>query len=262
MFCLFVFLQLKIISPFIVQETSAEFCYAGDEVPMYFNYQTDGGTLINIELPPYWCNADFLGFAFCLVLDLSDADPATFCAEIECVCNFKTINVDCDFDYAYKVPVKWYFQRAKRNSEHVFILYNHKLSFNMLQETFGASWSSICSSIVTEASFDFQLSLLFDDGSSHVVSDECHRIKKKCGVWLVYEEDGEQSMDVGQKLEETIGFVQFSLVNEASTSMKLPALVKTVISQHQLRRIQASIILAFNFMFLSFFFYHFMQFCT
>ncbi|KAF3449355.1 hypothetical protein FNV43_RR10083 [Rhamnella rubrinervis] len=213
---------------------SMVFCYPGDDIPDYFKSH-DSGTTINIDLRPNWCDANFLGFALCFVLDLSDQIGSEILFDhikIECVFSF--MNDDGDVEYPCKVPVKWFLKCSKLNSDHVLMLYDNNLSCKMLQENFGANWSSIRSSIVTKASFNFRLSLHSVDGtksSGFLKSDgwsivlchhRCRRIIKKCGVWFVYEDKfGEKLKDVEQPEEETKRFAQFSLVSGASTSREV-----------------------------------------
>ncbi|KAF3449347.1 hypothetical protein FNV43_RR10075 [Rhamnella rubrinervis] len=179
------------------------FCYPGDDVPKYFIGHDHADSEVNsikIGLPPNWCDANFLGFAFCFVIDLSEVayEKLFDHTEIECMLNF---NDDGGAEYRCKVPVKWYFQCSKLNSDHVLILYDHDLSYKMLQENFslGANWCSI-----TKASFDFRLGMEYVEGSkyssfrqSDVWSEHlaCHghrKIIKKCGVWLIYDQKEEE----------------------------------------------------------------------
>ena len=101
-------------------------CYPGDDIPNYFISHIDPGTSINIDPPSNCCDDNFLGFAFCFVLDLSEvASERLFDnARIECVYNF---NDDCDVEHPHKVLIKWDFECEKFNSDHVLILYDHDL---------------------------------------------------------------------------------------------------------------------------------------
>ncbi|KAF3449348.1 hypothetical protein FNV43_RR10076 [Rhamnella rubrinervis] len=190
---------------------SVVFCYPGVDIPKYFisrDHTDSKVTSIKIDLPPNWCDANFLGFAFCFVLDLSDvASERLFDhTSIECVYNF---NDDGGAEYHCRVPVKWYFQCSKLNSDHTLIMYDNELSYKKLQDNFGANWASMSSSnIVTKASFYFRLSLHYVDGSKNsgfresagwslVACDQCDKIIiKRCGVWLIDDqEDGGTLMD-------------------------------------------------------------------
>ena len=194
------------------------FCYPGDEIPNYFISHIDPGTSINIELPSNWSDANFFGFAFCFVLNLREVAYVKLFdhIKIECVLSFITSTITSDVEYRYKVPVKWDFQCSTLNSDHVLILYDHDLSCKMLQENFGANWSSI--SNATKASFYFRLSLHYVDGSqysdfqegdgwlSELACSRCWKIIKKCGVWLIYDqEDGGKLMDIDQSSQVSQG---------------------------------------------------------
>ena len=184
------------------------FCYPGDDIPDYF-ISHDSGTTINIDLPPNWCDANFLGFAFCFVLDLSEVACEKLFDQIKIECAVSFMTNDGDLEYRYRFPVKWNFKCSTLNSGHVLILYDHDLSYKMLKENFGANWSSI--SIFTKASFYFRLSLHFvdvsqhsdfresDGWSSHLAFNRWRKIITKRGVWLIYDqEDGGKLMDLDQ----------------------------------------------------------------
>ncbi|KAF3449343.1 hypothetical protein FNV43_RR10071 [Rhamnella rubrinervis] len=195
------------------------FCYPGDHIPNNFISHIDPGISINIKLPSNWCDANFLGFAFCFVLNLREVARVKLFdhIKIECVFSFmaddeylfSSKNGDGDVECRYKVPVKWDFQCSTLNSDHVIMLYDHDLSSKMLEENFGANWSPI--SIFTKASFYFRLSLHYADGSqysefqegggllSELACSRCCKIIKKCGVWLIHdEENGGKLMDIDQ----------------------------------------------------------------
>ena len=121
-----------------VQGLSILFCYPGDDIPDYF-ISHDSGTTINIDLPPNWCDANFLGFAFCFVLDLSEVACEKSFDQIKIECAVSFITNDGDLEYRYRFPVKWNFKCSTLNSGHVLILYDHDLSYKMLQENFGAN---------------------------------------------------------------------------------------------------------------------------
>ncbi|KAF3449346.1 hypothetical protein FNV43_RR10074 [Rhamnella rubrinervis] len=208
---------------------SIMFCYPGDDVPNYFisHDHTDSKvTSIKIDHPPNWCDANFLGFAFCFVIDLSEVACEKLFDRAVVFCTFN-FNDDGGVEYRCKVPVKWYFQCSKLNSDHVLILFNHDLSYKMLQENFGANWSSI-SSIVTKASFDFQLGLEYVEGSKysgfrqsdvrpkHLACHRCRKIIKKSGVWLVYDQKEE---------EETTGFADEKVNSNTEEDESYPNII-------------------------------------
>ncbi|KAF3449357.1 hypothetical protein FNV43_RR10085 [Rhamnella rubrinervis] len=229
-------------------------CYPGDDIPDYFT-RHDSETTINIDLHPNWCNANFLGFAFSFILDLSIASEAFDHAKIECVFSFMNGGVG---EYPYEVPVKWHFPCSKLNSDHVLILYDHDLSCKNLQKKFAANWSSICNA--TKASFDFRFSLHDVAGSKNSrirksehwlikAGDGCHKsIIKKCGVWLIYDqEDGGKLMDIDKKLkeEETKRSAQLSQVDGGSTHEFVclgddKANANTVAAERETKRVRLS----------------------
>ncbi|KAF3449337.1 hypothetical protein FNV43_RR10065 [Rhamnella rubrinervis] len=181
------------------------FCYPGDAIPNYFVSHIDPGTSINIELPSNWWDANFLGFAFCFVLNLSEISCEKSFDHIKIECAFSFMTDDGDVEYSYKVPVKWDFQCSTLNSDHVLILYDNDLSYKNLQENFGSNLSSI--STFTKASFSFRLSLHYVDVSQYshfkeIDSSQCRKMIKKCGVWLIYDqEDGGKLMDIDQNYQ-------------------------------------------------------------
>ncbi|GMN30344.1 hypothetical protein TIFTF001_048008 [Ficus carica] len=50
------------------RDDSTVVCYPGNEIPKWFDYQSDGSSH-TVALTPQWHNADFLGFVFCIVID-------------------------------------------------------------------------------------------------------------------------------------------------------------------------------------------------
>ncbi|KAF3449335.1 hypothetical protein FNV43_RR10063 [Rhamnella rubrinervis] len=179
------------------------FCYPGDTIPYYFISHIDPVTSKNFELPSNWCVANFLGFAFCFVLNFSEVTREKLFDRIKFQCVVCFMTNDGDVENSYKVPVKSDFQCSTLNSDHVLILYNHDLCYKNLQENFGANWSSI--STFTKAYFKYQLSFVGSQGSDFQKIDGCLRhlaIPKmitKRGVWLIYDqEDGAKLMDIDQ----------------------------------------------------------------
>ncbi|KAF3449334.1 hypothetical protein FNV43_RR10062 [Rhamnella rubrinervis] len=185
------------------------FCYPGDAIPNYFISHIDPGTSIDVELPSNWCDANFLGFAFCFVLNLSEVSREKLFDHIKIECAVSFMTDDGDVEYRYKVPVKWDFHCSTLNSDHVLILYDHDLCYKNIQENFGANWPSI--STFTKASFSFRLSLHYVDGSKdsdfqeidgwvpYLACSRCRKMINKCGVWLIYDqEDGWKLMNMDQ----------------------------------------------------------------
>ncbi|XP_024934597.3 disease resistance-like protein DSC1 [Ziziphus jujuba] len=163
-------------------------CYPGDEIPKRFSYQSLGSSM-NIQLPPNWCNTNFLGFAVCFIID----QYSHITDGIEYKLSFKTINENSLYDFH---DSDWLYRLEKINSDHVWIVHEASLSCKGFEEKFGANWPSICSNIVTGISFHVRPFRRDDRFHDSCVEEGVEHCKiKKCGIWMIYEEDADQVLD-------------------------------------------------------------------
>nr|XP_048320577.1 disease resistance-like protein DSC1 [Ziziphus jujuba var. spinosa] len=161
---------------------SLKMCYPGDEIPKWFTNQTPG-TSMNIMLPPYWNNDNFLGLALCVVFDRKKFEPFLY-VNIECKLTFKTT----DDEHSHEFDDGLRLNHGIISPDHMFI-WSVSKSFLQNSKLIGLSWPCTCS---TEASIHFQRTFfdLEDFGVDNWGSEHCEI--KKCGIWLVYKEDIER----------------------------------------------------------------------
>nr|XP_048319710.1 disease resistance protein RPV1-like isoform X1 [Ziziphus jujuba var. spinosa]XP_048319711.1 disease resistance protein RPV1-like isoform X1 [Ziziphus jujuba var. spinosa]XP_048319712.1 disease resistance protein RPV1-like isoform X1 [Ziziphus jujuba var. spinosa] len=163
---------------------SHDFRYPGDEIPKWFNYQTCG-TSIKIMLCPNWNNANFLGLAFCIVLDQNKTDPnISLC--IDCKLNFRTM----DDDHLHEYHDSRALLERKVSSDHLLMWYVAKLALQRSEKMVGLNWPSTCR---TEASFHV-LPCYYDCRALRYVKNlgsEYGQIKK-FGIRFVYMADTER----------------------------------------------------------------------
>ncbi|XP_060673964.1 TMV resistance protein N-like [Ziziphus jujuba] len=165
--------------PLEIDSTTCEFRYPGDEIPEWFCYQSCE-TSINIRLPPYWNNENFLGLAFCIVLDRNKIDPG-ITLFIGSKISFKTIDDDhlCQ-QYCYTNLMDY-----EHSSDQVIMWYVKELNLRNSR----LSWPSTCS---TEASLhvwpEYIVSVNYNGGA---VGGQYGEIRK-FGVRFVYNEDIER----------------------------------------------------------------------
>ncbi|KAK1552019.1 hypothetical protein Q3G72_008958 [Acer saccharum] len=128
---------------------SVSICLSGSEIPEWFSDQNDG-SIVTMELPPNWC---------------------------KCKCKFETIDGDCnEFDVSlYGLDSE--YKPKSICSDHLFILYNHRMCAMVVQGDDGDHRLSTYQSC-HKASFEF--SLLNEDLDCKL---------KKCGVRLLYSEE-------------------------------------------------------------------------
>ncbi|XP_048320048.1 disease resistance-like protein DSC1 isoform X2 [Ziziphus jujuba] len=156
--------------------SEAELCYPGDQIPKWFKNQ-NSGTSLKIKLPPFLNNDNFLGLAFCVVLEVNKEIP---CAgvSINFKLNFKTIDDDCPGEFHSSMSVT-----ANKFLDHVLIMYDSKWSLPLSLQL--NSCSSEASLHVWHSFFDYSVKENFNLGSEY-----CEI--KKCGVWFVDKEDVEK----------------------------------------------------------------------
>ncbi|XP_060674353.1 disease resistance-like protein DSC1 [Ziziphus jujuba] len=173
-----------------------EFCYPGDEIPKWFSYQS-GSTSMNIRLPPYWNNDNFLGLAFCVVIYQHKIIDHPLFLGIGCKLNFKTIpdSLLCEHDSFMRLG------GDDDSSDHVVMWYVEELT---LQNS-GLSWRSNCCTMAClhlslECGYchdvDEDVNVNYND-DTYIDGNEYGEIKK-FGVWFVYKEDIER-FDVDTK---------------------------------------------------------------
>ncbi|RXH97692.1 hypothetical protein DVH24_010017 [Malus domestica] len=141
----------------------------------WFCHQNKGSS-ITIKLPPDWYGADFLGFAFSIVV--------TDYVKIECKCNFKTNSGEShEIIYPSVIPFN---KREGRLSDfhfsHIFVWY----SAFALGEGANLNLSTSFYKLVTEARFEL-------NAVKHYFSHEIavQRMVTKCGICLLYAQDVE-----------------------------------------------------------------------
>ncbi|GMN27470.1 hypothetical protein TIFTF001_046145 [Ficus carica] len=149
-------------------------CYPGNEIPKWFDYQSEGSSC-TIALTPQWHNANFLGFAFCIVIDGKACKEFSTSSvgyrDFKCKFNFKirdTEGVHSFYWSVFNVPrqlgsVPW-------NSDHLFLWYQHQ-DYNDCHDA-------------VEVSLEFS----FVNKIGYCVESSTKEVKR-CGIHLLYRDD-------------------------------------------------------------------------
>ncbi|XP_062012758.1 TMV resistance protein N-like [Rosa rugosa] len=142
-----------------VEPASVAVVCCGNEIPKWFSFQREGGS-IQIKLPLNWCDdANFLGLALCAVVTINKPGM------IDCGCNsiFKTINGDShQFNHFFSIQVHSLLTSlGDVNSDHIFVWYD---SLEKVRST------RLCNATI-EASFNFSAQ---------------NYVTTRCGVCFLY----------------------------------------------------------------------------
>lgn len=106
-----------------------EICFPGNEVPEWFNHQSEGNE-INIMLPQSWCNNNFLGFAFCVVVQFWEH---SFVSDFKLSCQSECIFPDGETNNRWHRTWTWHCSyyddhgqelNARVKSSHMFLFYD------------------------------------------------------------------------------------------------------------------------------------------
>lgn len=150
-------------------------CYAGNEIPGWFNYQSMEAS-ITIELPLYWHNAKFLGFALCAVVAFHDCHCRRF--KVQCKCHFQNNYGDCsDLICDWNGWTGESEEARIVQSEHVLLWYYHRAT----------SATEMCNSF-TERAYNKATFEFYPLSNSCNYTIKCCQVKK-CGVVLLYVQD-------------------------------------------------------------------------
>ncbi|KAK9950400.1 hypothetical protein M0R45_005893 [Rubus argutus] len=149
-------------------ELSVRVICPGNEIPKWFSYQTEGSS-IYINLPPHSSDENFLGFALCAVVGISNSHTRIYLdLTLKCRYNFKFNHGICRVS---DVTCEWLGMGDNFNfkcagaPDHVYMWYHDYHPYERFDDT---NWA-------TEASFEFCAK---DRGKVFNV--------KRCGVCLLY----------------------------------------------------------------------------
>jgi hypothetical protein len=139
----------------------------GNEIPKWFNHQSEGYSII-VELHPGWFSNKWMGFALCVVFRLLKPLPPSLWGGIYCslIANGMKSKLD--------LPALHFGERsgAQPVSDHIWLLYAHRDRY------FFDNWQDIY----------YQLEFSF----KHYESLNGNVEMKKCAVRMIYEEDAEE----------------------------------------------------------------------
>ncbi|CAG7881620.1 unnamed protein product [Brassica rapa] len=180
-------------------------CFPATEIPSWFFYQRLGRSL-DISLPPHWCDTNFVGLAFSVVVSFKEYEDCAKRFSVKCSGKFE--DQDGSFTRFNFTLAGWNepcgtlrHEPRKLTSDHVFMGYN---SCFQVKKLHGES-NSCC---YTKASFKFYAT----DDEKKKKLEMCEVIK--CGMSLVYvPEDDEECM-----LLKKTNLVQLSWKTEPSCS--------------------------------------------
>ncbi|XP_019057329.1 PREDICTED: LOW QUALITY PROTEIN: disease resistance protein LAZ5-like [Tarenaya hassleriana] len=167
----------------VVLEPLVEVCFPGWDMPLWFPYRTRGSSM-EIDLPPHWCNNQFLGISLCTVISFKDYKDQRSGFRVRCRCNIKGRDDNCvNFSFYLR---GWNEQccrssghgTRKLGSDHVFISYNNDIPVQKFREE--DNNSSACGH--TKATLEFSVT---DDSERKL---ECCDVVK-CGMSLLYISD-------------------------------------------------------------------------
>ncbi|XP_057997759.1 disease resistance protein RPV1 isoform X2 [Hevea brasiliensis] len=83
-----------------VRAGESSFCFPGSSIPKWFSHQS-GESSMTIQLPSYWANSEFLGFALCAVIVFNNQNANHFGFQVKCRYHFRNDHGDCKDLYCY-----------------------------------------------------------------------------------------------------------------------------------------------------------------
>ncbi|XP_062086549.1 disease resistance-like protein DSC1 [Humulus lupulus] len=165
-----------------LERTAVSIYYPGDEIPNWFKYQTQGSSL-KIQLPQNWCNANFLGFALCLVIESKHCVKDCFML-LQCESDFQTISGKTHNNTSYlSDPLNMDKTEVDTRLDHVILWYDSWLC-RQVREKGTNYW---CDN-VTEASFDVIPGHVRATYNNNNGTDYCCSVTK-LGMFLLYSDD-------------------------------------------------------------------------
>ncbi|CAH2071348.1 unnamed protein product [Thlaspi arvense] len=194
-----------------IPEPLVGICFPATEIPSWFCYQRLGHSL-EIPLPPHWCDTNFVGLAFSVVVSFKDYEDSLKRFSVKCSGKFE--NRDGTFTRFDFTLAGWNepcgtvsHEPRKLTCDHVFMGYNSCFHVKKLH---GES-KSCC---YTKASFEFYAT----DDETRKKLETCEVIK--CGMSLVYVPDDDNCI-----LLKKTNMVQLSSKTEASCSYGLDNII-------------------------------------
>lgn len=158
-------------------------CCPGNEIPKWFNYQSQGSSL-SIKLPPKWYDTHFLGLVLCVVVAFKtheDHNGMLFHVESEFnACQGETES----YKFGYTLFGWFGEEEGPVHSDHVLLWYNYNLNRNVVKAKAGHPRLRNAS----EASFEFY-------PLGFLMNPVHHCYVKKCGVCLMYAQDSSAGLD-------------------------------------------------------------------
>ncbi|XP_060667731.1 disease resistance protein RPV1-like [Ziziphus jujuba] len=168
-------------------EPSIRICCPGNEIPEWFTYQCNGSSMMNIQLPLNWNDANILGIALCAVVGFQNftsdgGDPTIlFQFSLRGKNDGYGSNTFCWRVKGWKMDED---ARGVVNSDHLFMWYDHGMFDGMLDKI-PKKTESYCSSFFFTTHID-------------------RSTIKKCGFSLLYAQDAERCGIIDQDGRELI----------------------------------------------------------
>lgn len=168
-----------------------EICFPGDKIPEWFEHQTAGHEInVEIDRQADWCNSNFLGFAFCVVVEFQDVSSDTdFQLHCQSECIFSNGNTN---KRSHSWTWHWNYLQGKStiNSSHIFVFhyYCSETYWNFPTCEASSSTSTLTTYYYNNPSATF--SFRPKDSKGHVTSWNCE--VQGCGVRLLSTHDLEK----------------------------------------------------------------------
>lgn len=166
---------------FLLQKSNypgVSICCPGSNIPKWFSYRSEGPS-INIDLPSNWHNANFLGFALCVVVASEGFNAFETYVQLSCDFELKTNDGKSHACHWLFHDIKYdgslfYTQDFTFRSKNVFMWYKHENYHDCLD--------------AIKASFDFELLATEDYYGVNSVSCKVF----SCGIRILYLQDAEE----------------------------------------------------------------------